>query len=170
MSIFSHRIAISATMARSVAIATLLGATFLAGSLTLARAADAPTQLMSTTSRVAAADTKTESIEQRISNLHAALKITPDQEPKWKNVAQTMRDNSSAMQKLSAEKTTQDPKSMTAVEDLQTYEKFAQIHVNGLKSLTASFETLYKSMPDTQKKNADQVFRGFGHERDPSRG
>jgi hypothetical protein len=180
MSILTHRIAISASMARSVAIATLLGATILAAPLLAARADDgtsAPSQLSPTAVHPVAASAatdavaqKAETVEQRITNLHAALKITPDQEPKWKNVAQTMRDNSAAMQKLSAEKTMQDPKSMTAVEDLKTYEKFAQVHVNGLKKLTSSFATLYKSMPDPQKKNADQVFRGFGHERDPSRG
>ena len=180
MSILTHRIAISASMVRSLAIATLLGATFLASPLISARADDgttAPTQLTPaavhpTATPVAAevTEAKPESIEQRITNLHTALKITPDQEPKWKNVAQSMRDNSTAMQKLSAEKTMQAPQTMTAVEDLKTYEKFAQVHVNGLKSLTSSFEALYKSMPDSQKKVADQVFRGFGHKSDPSRG
>lgn len=173
MSILTRRIAISASMARSTAIAALLGATFLASPLTSARAADAPTQLRSTTSRLAvteATDTKTESVEQRITNLHTALKITVDQEPKWKAVAQTMRDNASAMQMLSAEKTMQAPQSMTAVEDLKTYEKFAEIHVTGLKHLISSFETLYKAMPDPQKKIADQVFRDFGRESAPSRG
>ena len=52
---------------------------------------------------------------------------------------------------------------MTAVEDLQTYEKFARAHVEGLKSLTSSFDTLYKSMPETQRKVADEVFRSAGH-------
>ena len=170
MSILTHRIAISASMARSVAIMALLGATFLTGPLTVARAADAPTQLMSTTSRVAATDTKTESVEQRIANLRTALKITADQEPKWEKVAQTMRENASAMQKLAAEKTVQAPQSMTAVEDLQTYEKFAEVHVTGLKALISSFDSLYKSMPDPQKKIADQVFRNFGRDQAPARG
>jgi hypothetical protein len=52
---------------------------------------------------------------------------------------------------------------MTAVEDLVTYEKFAKAHVEGLKTLTSSFETLYKAMPAEQKKNADEVFQTFGH-------
>ena len=48
---------------------------------------------------------------------------------------------------------------MTAVDDLKSYGQFAQAHVDGLKGLTASFETLYNSMPDAQKKVADQVFQ-----------
>jgi len=45
---------------------------------------------------------------------------------------------------------------------LRTYERFTQAHVNGLKTLISSFETLYQGMPDKQKALADQVFRKFG--------
>jgi hypothetical protein len=31
-----------------------------------------------------------------------------------------------------------------------------------MKNLRSSFETLYKAMPDDQKKNADSVFQSFG--------
>jgi hypothetical protein len=51
---------------------------------------------------------------------------------------------------------------MSAVDDLNTYEKFAQAHVDGLKNLISSFKTLYTAMPDAQKKNADQVFKTSG--------
>ena len=51
---------------------------------------------------------------------------------------------------------------MTAVQDLQTYQQFAQAHVDGLKNLTAAFSTLYDAMPDAQKKVADQVFLTSG--------
>src|SRR5271169_5568794 len=39
------------------------------------------------------AGTKAETVEQRITSLHAALKITPDEETKWNGVAQAMREN-----------------------------------------------------------------------------
>jgi hypothetical protein len=48
------------------------------------------------------------------------------------------------------------------MDDLNTYEKFAQAHVDGLKNLTSSFETLYTAMPDPRKKNADEVFKTSG--------
>jgi len=77
-------------------------------------------------------------------------------------VAQAMRDNAANMEKLISEKKSETPQSMTAVEDLKTYQEFAQAHVDGLKNLTSSFETLYSSMPDQQKKVADEVFRSYG--------
>jgi protein CpxP len=108
--------------------------------------------------------TKGETVEQRITELHAALKITPDEESKWNGVAQVMRENAAAMQKLTAERAAQAPQSVTAVDDLKAYKKFAQAHVVGLNNLTSSFDTLYDSMPDPQKKVADKVFQSFGHE------
>ena len=104
---------------------------------------------------------KGETVEQRITNLHKALKITPDEEPIWSGVAQAMRENAAAMQKLAADRAAQAPGSLTAVQDLKGYEKFARAHFEGLKNLIASFETLYNSMPDPQKKVADQVFQSY---------
>jgi protein CpxP len=109
------------------------------------------------------AQTKAETVEQRISSLHDALQITPQQEPKWDRMARVMRDNAAAMEKLVAERDQQDPASITAVQDLTEYEKFSEAHLAGLRKLTASFETLYNSMPAAQKKVADQVFQTFGH-------
>ena len=34
--------------------------------------------------------------------------------------------------------------------------------MDGLKTLTSAFKSLYDSMPADQKKNADQVFMTFG--------
>jgi hypothetical protein len=75
-----------------------------------------------------------------------------------------MRDNAANMEKLVAEKRQQAPQSMTAVDDLNTYQEFAQAHVDGLKNLTSAFSSLYGSMSDQQKKNADQVFANFRRE------
>ncbi|MBF0562672.1 MAG: Spy/CpxP family protein refolding chaperone [Alphaproteobacteria bacterium] len=169
MSLPTHRITISTPKARSVAIAALLGATFLFSPLTTVRAespAVTPIQLPQTTppqAGVEAPDTKVETVEQRITNLHQALKITPDQESKWTDVAQAMRENAAAMQKLVSEKATQSPQNMTAVQDLKAYEKFTQAHADGLKNLIPDFEALYNFMPDPQKKIADEVFQNFGH-------
>ncbi len=165
-----HPLAMPAPFVRSFAIAVLMGATMLVSPLTAARADSAntaPSQTAATPQTKVAAGamgTKAETVEQRIASLHAALKITPQEEADWKSVAQAMRENAAAMQKLAAANTVQAPQSMTAVDDLKNYEKFAQAHVDGLKSLTSSFETLYNSMPDPQKKVADQVFQRSRHE------
>jgi periplasmic protein CpxP/Spy len=149
----------------SVAAATLVGATLLASPL-----AAQTTSPKKPPAAAAATGTKAETLEQRIIMLHTALKITPDQEAKWTPVATAMRDNSAAMEKLVAAKKSMAPASMTAVDDLNTYQEFAQAHADGLKNLTAAFTALYDSMPATQKKNADQVFQKFGTPGTPAHG
>ena len=145
--------------ARSVAVAALMGATILASPLTAARAdttTSRPIQLAQAQPGAAPAETKMETVEQRIADLHAALKITPAEEALWKGVAEDMRENAAAMDKLVAATKAEPP--TTAVDDLKTYQKFAQAHVDGLKNLISSFEKLYAEMPDAQKKVADTVF------------
>lgn len=156
MSALSRRIALHAPSARSMAMTALLGASLLATPLAAAYAADAPMAGAGATS------TQAETVEQRITNLHTELQITAAEEAKWNNVAQAMRENAAAMEKLAAAKTVQAPSSMTAVDDLKGYEKFAQAHVDGLKNLISSFEALYVTFPDAQKKTADEVFQTFG--------
>ena len=141
----AHRLVFSALLSASV-IAIPLGA--------LAQTAPAH--------HAAAARMKRETVEQRIAMLHSELKITPGEEAGWTPVAQAMRDNEAAMQKLVAERTAQSPKAISAVDDLRTYERFTQAHVSGLKNLISSFETLYQAMPAPQKAVADQAFRKFG--------
>jgi protein CpxP len=158
-----------------VGVAVLLCGTALAGAARAAPTVDAPIQFAQTIVPPAVAPptttspmpvtggaTKPESVEERIASLHTALNITPKEEPDWSAVAKAMRDNAATMQKLAADKHAQSPDSATAVDDLKTYEKFAKAHVAGLKSLTSSFEKLYNTMPDAQKKVADQVFQSFG--------
>jgi hypothetical protein len=108
---------------------------------------------------------RSETLDQRISSMHAALKITPAEEADWTKVADVMRRNDSDMQKLVANRQAQVPHELNAVEDLKTYQSFTQAHVNGLKDLVASFETLYAAMPADQKMVADHVFAKYGRER-----
>lgn len=159
MSALSHRLGFYPLAARSIAMTALLGASFLAAPLT-AYAADATAATQQ--GGAEAANAPAESVEQRITNLHTELKITAAEEAKWNSVAQAMRENAAAMEKLAAARAVQAPSSMTAVDDLKGYEKYAQAHVDGLKNLLASFETLYASFPDPQKKGADAVFQSFG--------
>ena len=171
LSLYTHPIAMSAPFARSVAIAALIGATMLASLLTAARAdtaTNAAIQLAQAAPQNPAATGATqgrgETVEQRITTLHTALKITPDEEPLWNAVAQAMRENAAAMDKVVTQARTTPPQNMTAVEDLEMYQKFAQAHVDGLANLIASFDKLYDAMPDAQKKITDDVFRTSGRQ------
>jgi len=157
-----HPIAVRAPFVRSVAIAALLGTTMLTVPMTAAWAEVVTPQNQAVTPlKQAAAEpsqTKGDTVEQRITALHTAMKITPEQETKWNGVAQAMRENAAQMDKLVAATRTTPPQNMSAVNDLKTYEKFAQAHVDGLKNLISAFTSLYDTMPDAQKKVADKVF------------
>lgn len=165
MPYLTHPIAAPTPFVRSVAIAALLGATMLATPLTAAWAADAPVKAAATTD---ATQTKGETVELRITNLHASLKITPEEETQWNGVAQAMRENAATMDKLMATNRTTAPQTVSAVDNLKTYQQFAQAHVDGLKNLISAFGTLYNAMPDAQKKVADEVFNTAGHKHAPS--
>jgi hypothetical protein len=151
MSSLTHRIAVSAPVARSVAMAALLGAAFLANPLTATRAdsaATAPVELAQTTFYQVTTEVinaQERIVERWITSLHAALAITPGEETKWNSVVQAMRENPAVMQDLVAGKIGQVP-----------------------PGVISSFETLYNSMPDPQKKVALQLFQSFGRAGAPS--
>ena len=157
-------------LTRSVAFAALLSAPLAAAPFCCACASSGDAPTTASPAATAATDERAETVEQRITKLHQELKISADQETKWNDVAQAMRDNAANMQKLVADKKKQAPQSMTAVDDLETYQKFAQAHVDGLKKLNSAFKSLYGAMSDQQKKNADQVFANFGRNPDAGRG
>jgi periplasmic protein CpxP/Spy len=98
-----------------------------------------------------------ERVETRIKNLHASLMITPDQEADWNNVAQAMRDDAKEIEQLARARRAK-RSTMTAVDDLRSYEAIADAHADGLKKLVPAFDALYDKMSDAQKKNADAVF------------
>jgi hypothetical protein len=148
-----------APVVRSLAIASVMGTALLAGSFGLAVAQNAAEKAPAA---AAATSSKSETVEQRIASLKASLKITPDQEVKWNGVATVMRDNAAAMDKLVQTKRAIPAASMTAVDDLVTFQDFTQARMEGLKTLTVAFKSLYDSMPADQKKNADQVFETYG--------
>src|SRR6185312_8096629 len=127
---------------------SLAGTAFVAGALPVAAQTGGTGK---PPAAAAATSSKPETVEQRITELKAALKITPDQETKWKAVATAMRDSAGMMDKLVKEKRAK-MANMTAVEDLKTYRDFTQAHLDGLKNVISAFDSLYDSMPAAQKK------------------
>jgi protein CpxP len=97
-------------------------------------------------------------VEARIKQLHAQLHITSAQDSQWNQFAQTMRDNARDMDEA-AERRAQEFPTMTAVDNMQSYEKLAEDHVQHLQKLIPAFQALYDAMSPEQKKTADQVFR-----------
>jgi protein CpxP len=114
------------SFSRTIAISALMGATILSSPLT-AMAADSatsaspqPAQVTMSKSQAAAPtpEATRETVEQRITILHASLKITANEETSWNGVVKAMRENAAAMDKLVAEKSAGNPASTTGVEDL----------------------------------------------------
>ncbi len=103
----------------------------------------------------------TQRVEQRIRQLHAELKITPQQEDKWNAFADVMRQNAQAMQSQIQQRA-QNQRNMTAMDDLNAYEQISQAHADDVKKLVSPFQALYDSMSPQQKKNADMVFNRYG--------
>jgi protein CpxP len=99
------------------------------------------------------------SVETHIKSLHDALKITAAEEPQWQAVADVMRDNAKTTGALIEERAAKG-KTMTAIDDLHSYEAITEAHVAGVKKLIPAVEALYATMSDAEKKNADAV---FGH-------
>jgi hypothetical protein len=161
MSRRNHRALATALIWRPLALTSALGALCIAGSAT---ADPQPMQTAFQHHAPMSAGMNRETVEQRISSLHQALKITPDEETNWSAVAQTMRWNEAAMQKLIAARKAEAPHDSTALDDLKTYETFNRAHLEGLKDLIASFGTLYNAMPDAQKAVADHVFQRFARD------
>jgi LTXXQ motif family protein len=111
---------------------------------------------------LAAKDSGGDRVEARIKNMHATLKITQAQEDQWAKVAQVMRDNARSMETLT-ESRFKNAKTMNAVDDLKSYGEITDAHADGIRRFTPVFATLYTSMSDAQKSQADDLFRHGAH-------
>jgi periplasmic protein CpxP/Spy len=98
-------------------------------------------------------------VEARIKQLHAQLHITAAEDQQWNQFADVMRENARAIDDAAAQRVEQLP-TMTALQDMQSYEQLAEAHVQRLQKLIPAFETLYNAMSPQQKEIADRVFRG----------
>ena len=107
-------------------------------------------------------------VEARIKDMHAKLKITKAQEEQWAKVAQVMRDNEKTIEPVIKARA-EHAKTMTAVDDLKSYGEITDAHADGIKKFTPVFATLYDSMSDAQKKQADALFRHGGRKTSKSK-
>jgi predicted outer membrane protein len=117
-----------------------------------------PQAAASPTSSNAAPGTAEQRVDEHIRQLHAQLRITPAEQPQWDRFAEIMRQNARAMDQEFAERRQQFP-TMNALQNMQSYEKIAEVHAQQLQRLVPAFEKLYNAMPEQQKRLTDQVFR-----------
>jgi hypothetical protein len=145
-------------LTRTLAAAAIVGAFALVGP---ANAASNTGDAAPAMGGPAAATAQADGIEKRIAHLHSAMHITAAQEPQWTTVAQAMRDNAKAMDAMIKARTA-NAKTMTAIDDLVSYEKMAAAHEDGLSKFIPVFQALYEGMSDDQKKTTDTIFRSHG--------
>ncbi|KMZ11349.1 2-polyprenylphenol hydroxylase [Candidatus Burkholderia humilis] len=100
-------------------------------------------------------------VEERITQLHSSLKITPQQEDQWSKFADVMRENAHTMGDLYRQRVAQRD-SMSALDDIKQYAQITQADADGTKRLVDAFEPLYASLSPEQKKLADDSFRHTG--------
>jgi periplasmic protein CpxP/Spy len=96
-------------------------------------------------------------IDAHLKQLHTQLKITAAEEQQWNSFAQIVRDNEHQISGL-LEQRRQNAKTMSALDNLTSYQQITQAHADGLAKLVPAFDQLYSKMPDAQKKVADNVF------------
>ena len=101
-------------------------------------------------------------VEARIKTLHSQLKITPEQESAWNDVAQQMRENAKARADVRSEQTEAE-QTASAPDMINAYAKTMDAHAAGVHKFAGVFQTLYDSMSEQQKKTADTVFRDRVH-------
>ena len=91
-----------------------------------------------------------------IKDLHSKLKITAAEEDQWAKVAEVIRGNAKKLDELTSARMAN---ATTAVENISSYGVIAYAHADGIKRFAPVFAALYASMPDTQKAQADALFR-----------
>jgi protein CpxP len=101
-------------------------------------------------------------VEKHIRELHAKLKITAAEEASWAAVAKTMRESAGELDST-LDKRDAMIGTASAIDDLNAYADIAQAHADSVKKLSAAFAPLYGSMPDDQKRLADEVFTQREH-------
>jgi superoxide dismutase len=99
-----------------------------------------------------------DAVEARIKTLHSSLHITAAQETLWNNFTQVMRENAKTMADHRKE-AAQKAQSTSAVDELKSYAAVIDAHADEIRKLIPTFQALYDSMSDAQKKTADAIFR-----------
>jgi protein CpxP len=99
-------------------------------------------------------------VDQRITQMHQRLKITPAQETSWDAFTKVMRDNVAATEEAYKERRGTIA-TMSAPDNMRNFAQIEQARAQGVQSLAASFQTLYDGMSDDQKKTADAMFRNY---------
>lgn len=99
-----------------------------------------------------------DTVEQRIADLHAQLKITDEEAKPWDAFAQTMRDNARKADQAFRERAQKLP-TMSAADAMKSYADLTETHADNMKKLSSAFSDLYSALSPEQKQIADAMYR-----------
>jgi protein CpxP len=97
-------------------------------------------------------------VEKRINDLHRQLHIGSTETSQWDQFAQVMRDNAKEIDQAYSDRA-QKIDNMSAVDSMQSYAQIEQLRAQQMQKLVPAFQTLYASLSDQQKQQADSLFR-----------
>lgn len=100
-------------------------------------------------------------VDTHIADIHDKLHITAEQQTKWEQFAQAMRDDAQHMHQNADERASK-ISTMSASQNMQSYAQMATQHAQDLQNLAAAFQPLYDSLSPDQQHTADALFRDSG--------
>ena len=149
---------------RTLAVPALLALATLTGPAWAQQAATASDATSSASTATHHSQKRADAVEQRISDLHAQLKITDQQSKQWDAFAQTMRDNAKKAADAFRDRAQKLP-SMNADEAMKSYAALTQLHAENMQKLSAAMSDLYAVLSSDQKQTADAMYRNSGEQK-----
>jgi hypothetical protein len=109
-------------------------------------------------------------VDQRLTRLKSALKVTPQQEPLWLAFAEKSKDEAGKGMQAMRERM-QDNKKVSAPERMAQRQDLMKQRLAAMESINESFTRLYAALTPEQKIAADKHFSSAGrHHHGPRRG
>jgi hypothetical protein len=120
--------------------------------------ATSPHKLATRTAAVPPGQTMEVLVDKRIADLHKQLHITSAESSQWDQFAQVMRDNAKEVDQSYKDRADK-LDTMSAVDNMQSFAQIEQLRAQQMQKLVPAFQTLYASLSDEQKQDADALFR-----------
>jgi hypothetical protein len=99
-------------------------------------------------------------IDSRLSDLKAQLKITTEQEAAWQSFAGAAKQQASGIQALRAQ---MHPSTGAAPDQMAQHTQIMEQRAAGMATMTKAFDALYAVLTSEQKSIADQHFGPMAH-------
>src|SRR5262249_49847227 len=116
---------------------TWMAASVLAGVVLATPTTGSAANLKTIAVKSPAAQAQPYGVEDRIKTLHSQLRITPEQEAAWKNVADAMRENAKTMNGFQSQEA-ESERTATAPDMISAYGKETDAHADAIKKFAAA--------------------------------